>query len=191
MSPRMIIVAGPPGGGKSTAFPVSGFGVAYFNADDRAAMLNGGSYSRISSEIRKRVNQEFEAFVQQRIASRDSLAIETTLRSGVTFDQARAAKNRGFHVEMRYIALASFGLHVERVKARADAGGHSASENTLRRIYDASVGNLQRALRNMDRLWVYDNSHAEPGRLLVLRAEGGVIRFVADHPPAWLTAAIR
>jgi hypothetical protein len=26
----MFIVAGPPGGGKSTAFPVSGFGVDFF-----------------------------------------------------------------------------------------------------------------------------------------------------------------
>jgi hypothetical protein len=35
----MFIVAGPPGAGKSTAFPVSGFGVDFFNADDRAAAL--------------------------------------------------------------------------------------------------------------------------------------------------------
>jgi hypothetical protein len=29
----MFIVAGPPGGGKSKAFPVAGFGVDFFNAD--------------------------------------------------------------------------------------------------------------------------------------------------------------
>ncbi len=33
----MFIVAGPPGAGKSRAFPVSRFGVESFNADDRAA----------------------------------------------------------------------------------------------------------------------------------------------------------
>ena len=44
MSPRMIVIAGPPGGGKSSVFPVSSFGTAYFNADDRAAELSGGSY---------------------------------------------------------------------------------------------------------------------------------------------------
>jgi predicted ABC-type ATPase len=43
MQPTMIVVAGPPGGGKSTAFPVASFDVAFFNADDRAAALNGGS----------------------------------------------------------------------------------------------------------------------------------------------------
>ena len=38
------MVAGPPGAGKSSIFPVSSFGVSYFNADDRVAELNGGSY---------------------------------------------------------------------------------------------------------------------------------------------------
>ena len=127
MVPRMIVVAGPPGSGKSTLYPVSTFGVSYFNADDRAAELNGGSYVSISNEIRKIVNREFEAFVLGSIEKHTSFAIETTLRSDVTFEQARIAKQAGFVIEMRYIALRDFDSHLERVKARADAGGHSAS----------------------------------------------------------------
>ena len=49
MIPKMIVIAGPPGSGKSSIFPVSGFGVAYFNADDRAAKQNGGSYVGIAA----------------------------------------------------------------------------------------------------------------------------------------------
>jgi hypothetical protein len=45
MAPRMIVVAGPPGSGKSSLYPLSSFNVEYFKADDRAAELNGGSYS--------------------------------------------------------------------------------------------------------------------------------------------------
>ncbi len=37
------------------------------------------------------------------------------------FDQASLAKAAGFAVEMRYIALRDFAMHVERIKARADA----------------------------------------------------------------------
>jgi predicted ABC-type ATPase len=47
----MYIVAGPPGSGKSTVFPVSGFGVGFFNADDRAAQLNQGSCRGIPQSI--------------------------------------------------------------------------------------------------------------------------------------------
>jgi len=51
----MFVIAGPPASGKSTAFPVSGFGVDFFNADDRAAALNGGSYVDITGAIRDNV----------------------------------------------------------------------------------------------------------------------------------------
>ncbi len=122
MSPRMFIVAGPPGSGKSTAFPVSGFGVDFFNADDRAAALNQGSYLNISRAIREQVNRLFEAFVADHIERRVSCAFETTLRSGITFEQAAAGRKAGFVIEMRYLAPQDFEMHLERIKMRADMG---------------------------------------------------------------------
>ena len=60
-------------------------------------------YHSISLELRNQVNLEFEAFIQSHIQQRRSLAIETTLRSGITFDQIVAAKEQGFKVTMLYI----------------------------------------------------------------------------------------
>ena len=57
MRPRMYIVAGPPGSGKSTVFPVSDFAVNFFNADDRAAQINHGLYRGIPQSIRDKVNR--------------------------------------------------------------------------------------------------------------------------------------
>ena len=128
----MFIVAGPPGAGKSRAFPVSAFGVDYFNADDRAAALNQGSYLGISRGIRDQVNILFESFVRDHIERGASCAFETTLRGGITFDQAAMARRAGFTTEMRYVALRDFAMHLERVEMRADAGGHSAPESLLR-----------------------------------------------------------
>src|SRR5271163_3271887 len=103
MRPIMLVIAGPPGSGRSTAFPVTSFGIASFNADDRAAELNGGSYQHITPAIRERVNREFEDFVSAQIQAKKSFAIETTLRSHITFQQAQSAKSAGFDVQMLYI----------------------------------------------------------------------------------------
>jgi predicted ABC-type ATPase len=189
MRPTMIVVAGPPGSGKSTAFPVSGFGVTFLNAYDRAAALNGGSYAGISRQIRQQVNRDYEEFVIDHIKRRESFAIETTLRSKVTFEQARHGRSAGLRIEMRYLALDGFSLHLERVKARADAGGHSASEATLRRIHSASLGDLPRAIEETDELWVYDNSKLGGPPRLVMEAKARTIVFLEDPAPAWLAHA--
>jgi predicted ABC-type ATPase len=190
MPPRMIVVAGPPGGGKSSIFPLARLGTRYFNADDRAAELNGGSHLGIPKQIRETVNREFEAFVSDCISQRESLAIETTLRSPVTFDQAQNARTAGFVIEMRYLALKNFAMHLERIKQRADAGGHSASERTLRRIYDLSLANLSRAFAEIDELWVYDNSEFAGPPTLLLESVKGEVRFLAADSPTWLTTAL-
>jgi predicted ABC-type ATPase len=190
MIPKMIVIAGPPGSGKSSLYPVSSFGVAHFNADDRAAELSGGSYIGISREIRRLVNHEFETFILRTIEKRISFAIETTLRSEVMFDQAHIAKQAGYAIEMRYLALQDFRTHLERVKARADAGGHSASEETLRRIYESSLKNLRRAVQELDTVWIYDNTAIDASHPLVLEAHAGEIRFLADDSPQWLKDAL-
>jgi len=80
------------------------------------------------------------------IVAHHSFALETTLRSDVTFEQARMARSVGFRVIMIYVALDSFESHFARVTDRARLGGHSASETTLRRIYQSSLSNLRTAM---------------------------------------------
>jgi predicted ABC-type ATPase len=190
MSPRMLIIAGPPGSGKSTAFPVSGFGVDFFNADDHAAALNRGSYLEIPREIRGQVNRLFETFVADHIERRVSFAFETTLRSAITFEQAVAAHTVGFVIEMRYLALQTFEMNLERIKMRADMGGHSASDSVLRQIWRSSIANLGRAIREMDFVSVYENSRWGITPAVPLQAERGEIVYRADQLPAWLTTAL-
>ncbi len=113
-TPRMFIAAGPPGGGKSSLFVLSRFADRVFNADDRAAELNGGSYENIPTSVRTVVNREFQEFVHANI------------RAGASF----------------YVALDTVERHIERVMRRAARGGHSASERTLRKIHASSLGNL-------------------------------------------------
>jgi len=185
--PVMLVVAGPPGGGKSSTFPVAEMECDYFDADRRCAELNGGSWRSIPQSIRNIANREFEAFIEEHIAERKSFTFETTLRSAITFEQSKKARQAGFKLEMVYVALRSVDLHLERVAARADGGGHSASEGKLREIHASSMVNLRQALAEFDEVRVYDNSG--PGPELALICQSGRVTWTSSDAPQWASAA--
>jgi hypothetical protein len=95
----MIVVAGPPGSGKTRYFPVTAFGVDAFNIDDRCAQILG-SYRAIPRDVRRAVAKECERFVLDHIERRESFAVETTLRTTAAIDQAELARKNGFATEM-------------------------------------------------------------------------------------------
>src|SRR4029077_4238790 len=101
--PRMIVVAGPPGSGKTRYFPVSAFGMDSFNIDDRCAQILG-SYRAIPRDVRRAVARECEKFIDDHIAARTSFAVETTLRTTVAIDQAKRAGTSDFSTEMIFVA---------------------------------------------------------------------------------------
>jgi predicted ABC-type ATPase len=140
------------------------------------------------------VNREFEEFVQTNILAGRSFALETTLRSTVTFEQAKFARENGFRVSMFYVALDTVEHHIERVVRRAARGGHSASEHTLRRIHANSLRNLPTALipdkSGIEIVEIYDNSRSESRPRLALEARQGRIVRLGVHFPDWLYAVL-
>jgi len=191
----MIIIAGPPGGGKSTHLSVKTWGVDWFNSDDRAAQLNAGSYQNIPAQIRSASGQQLQQFIESHISSRRSFVFENALRTDTCFQQIRLAKEMGFRVRMNYLAAGPVEEHVHRVMNRAALGGHSASERKLREIYRLSMKNLLTAFeenrhQRIDWLRLYDNSENRSDARLVLSLFRGVSRTMASEIPAWLETAL-
>jgi predicted ABC-type ATPase len=186
----MTVVAGPPGSGKSSRFPLSSFHVDWFNADDRAAELNLGSFRKIPSEIRAKVNLESQQWVLDHISTHRSFAIETTLRSSITFEQARLAREHGFWTAMEYVMAGSVEESVRRITERSYRGGHSASERLVREIYEKSTKNLLTALdfaeSGIEVVRIYDNSEVGGEVKQVLSFRRGRPRSIAPEVPAWL-----
>lgn len=87
---------------------------------------------------------------------------------------------------MTYIALEDVSQNVERVSARADAGGHPAPESKLRDIHRKSLANLAIALAEIDSVQVYDNSRIGREPELVMETERGEVTYLAEKTPGWL-----
>jgi predicted ABC-type ATPase len=184
----MIVVAGPPGSGKTRYFPVTAFGYDWFNIDDRCAQILG-SYRAIPRDVRRAVAAECERFVLDHIQRAESFAVETTLRTTAAIEQAELARNRGFTTQMRFVATDSIAENVARVLQRAQAGGHGASEREIRAIHEASVANLRKAVGTFHRVRVYDSTTrwASP-RLVAVARDGRLVRQGAT--PGWLETAL-
>lgn len=180
----MIVVAGPSGSGKTALFPTSSFGVDSFNIDDRCAQILG-SYRAISPSIRSAVAAECERFILAHIESGTSFAVETTLRSAIPIEQARHAIASGFTTYLRFIATESVQENIDRVTQRAQAGGHAASEDEIRRIHASSLGNLRRAVEVSETARIYDSTTRwQAPRLVALKRKGKLT--IEQEPPAWL-----
>ena len=211
-APRMVIVGGPSGAGKSSVFSIYDMdGVAAFGTDDYCAALNGRRlgrqspvYAGIPPDIRVLGGIALQNFIGENIAATRSFSFETTLRE-ITFEQARHAAASGFRVEMLFVAAGPVEEHIERVKIRADAGGHSASEGSLREIYERGMRFLVTAFEenrrgNIDRLSVFHNPRkkADAGgvsqpALIIQMAHGRPdwSKGYAQVPPPWFEAAVR
>jgi predicted ABC-type ATPase len=188
----MIVVAGPPGSGKSTAFPIQAEGVDFFNVDDRAAELNGGSYLNIPPDIRSHANRALKYFIWLHTVSKTSFAFETTLRTSQTSELAKFEAQDFFRV-MTYVSLNSADECIQRVMNRAHAGGHSTPPEIIRHTYAASISNLAEAFKWFNRVDVYDNSAFARPPLLILTCLERTIAFKQPKSkvPNWIWDALR
>ena len=92
--PRMIVVAGPPGGGKSTQLGPDYFlaqRIPYFNIDDRCKELHGSSKG-IPVHIRNQANADLRQFCTANFTAQATFAYETTLRKPFAIEQSGLAR---------------------------------------------------------------------------------------------------
>jgi predicted ABC-type ATPase len=135
------------------------------------------------------VASECQRFVRDHLDRRLTFAVETTLRTTASIEQAELARQRGFATHLRFIATDSIAENVSRVLQRAQGGGHAASERDIREIHEASLTNLRRALTVFERVRVYDSTPRwAPPRLVATARDGRLTR--REAAPSWLERAV-
>lgn len=139
--PTCWIIAGPNGAGKTTFaldfLPIVGC-QHFINADAIAARLNP-------------INPEVESFKASRIYLKEiktaieagkDFGFETTLSGRSYLSLIKELKQRGWRIELIYLALPSVEMSHERVRERALAGGHDIPAKAIERRFTKSLCNL-------------------------------------------------
>lgn len=182
---RLVVYAGANGAGKSS-LRAGGADVVEIEIDpDRIARQINPSDPR---SVDFAAGKEALRLFNRVISEGRSLSLETTLTGRTVLGRMQVAKDAGYHVTLRYVALDDAEKNVRRVEARAAQGGHWIEPETVRRRVAGSLENLPAAIAIADRAVLLDNSDAAHRQ--VLTVEHGRVVFEMSDPPLCLTGQL-
>jgi predicted ABC-type ATPase len=182
--PYVVILAGPNGAGKSTSAPtvidqLMAVG-AFVNADTIARGLSAFDVEGVAFQAGRIMLERLEELAAQRA----DFAFETTLASRTFAPFIRKLRDAGYYVQVVYVWLNSADLCIERVKGRAQTGGHFVEEAIVRRRYERSLRNFFNLYQPLVDDWrVYDNS--DPSGSRVVAAGHGSTTTVIHDQQTW------
>ena len=133
--PRMYIISGCNGSGKTTAsytlLPELLDCSEFVNSDEFAKSLAPfhpeTAYITASRYMLKKLRYLF--------TRREDFCIETTLATRSLIKMVRMAQDQGYFVTVVYLWLRDPEIAIKRVAARVEAGGHDVAPDVIRRRY--------------------------------------------------------
>jgi predicted ABC-type ATPase len=166
--PVIIALAGPNGAGKSTFFEsfLADAVLRFVNADVLSRALNLGPYeaAELAAAIRAAL-----------VAQRQSFIFETVLSDpvGDKVETLASYAALGYTVALVIIRISSSEESLRRVAMRVSQGGHDVPDDKLRARFARTQANLERAIKRLPYVVVYDNDDlAQPYQLVAIYQQG-------------------
>lgn len=188
--PRLIVLAGSNGAGKSTFFELflRETGLRFVNADLIARTIapeDPGSAAYAAAQA---------AEIERRtlLAERESFCMETVFSdpAGAKLSLLRDAQAAGYHVHLVFIGIESVELSEARIVQRVLAGGHDVPTDKLIARFPRTLANLEAALGFVDSADLHDNSDAERPYRLIAHFERGECVERSTPMPRWAERAV-
>jgi predicted ABC-type ATPase len=164
--PRLTIIAGANGCGKSTFTSRSSFVYDIPLLDPDA--IGKALQPTIPGTSAVAAARHVLIAAQEHIHNRESFAVETTLSGQGYLRMMIDARARGFEAVLVYIGTENVELNLARIRDRVLAGGHDVAELDVRRRYKRSFENLPAAISRADHTILFDNSSEEGYRLIAV-----------------------
>ena len=178
-SPRLIVVAGPNGTGKTSITEQLLLhewmtDCVYVNPDFIARDQFGDWNSPDSVLKAARRAAEIR---EQCLSEGKSLAFETVLSAPDKVDFIHRAKIAGYFVRLFFVGTDDPSINAKRVAMRVMEGGHDVPIGKIISRYAKSLANCSLIAKIADRSYLYDNSvEGEQARLLFRVANGMLVK---------------
>jgi len=196
---EIVVLAGTNGAGKSSVAGAAlrSRGTDFYNPDEATQRYVAAGLSL--AEANSRAWHQGRRLLERAIEERLDFAFETTLGGHTITALLLEAARQGLRVRIFYVGLASPELHIERVRARVERGGHHIPEHKVRERWTASRENLIRLLPHVTELALWDNSaEADPGtgrapepvRILWMKASPVEDLCPLNRVPNWAKAIV-
>lgn len=175
--PRLWIVAGPNGCGKSTAYGRSD--VAEFDGSVwiinpdllTARLLVSEALAQEAANLA--AVQRIEAWLDASIDVHQTIGVETVLSSPKYRRLVTKARERGFEILLIYVYLDSVERQLDRIALRVAKGGHDVPADKVAARRGRSFAQLRWFFDQADRAWIFDNSLSEP-QLVARKGDGRI-----------------
>jgi predicted ABC-type ATPase len=169
VSPRLYIISGCNGAGKTTAsyslLPEMLDCREFVNSDEFAKGLSPFDPSKASIQASRYMITKIRYLLRKQ----KDFAVETTLATRTLLKTVKMAQAAGYTVTLLYFWLNSPELAIERVKARVEAGGHDIPEETIRRRYTVGIHYFFHYYAPLCERWILADNSQIPFRVI---AEG-------------------
>lgn len=185
-SPKLIIIAGPNGSGKTSV--TSKIlehkwieGCTYINPDNIARDDFGdwNSPEAVLKAVKKAAELREECLVKK-----EGILFETVLSAPDKIDYIQRAKNAGYFIRLFFVGTNHPSINAYRIAQRVMEGGHDVPIPKIISRFSKSISNCCIVSKIVDRLYVYDNSvdFAEP-KLLFRTADGKLEKTYTEINP--------
>jgi predicted ABC-type ATPase len=165
-SPRLWIVAGPNGSGKTSLYDnadIEDFGRSVWIINPDALSQRICDIERLEPVAANlEAVRRIERWLYASIEAHQTVGVETVLSTPKYRALVLAAKQRNFMIRLIYVLLSSGHLNIERIRLRVAKGGHDVPSDKVLERREKSLSQLPWFLYQADDAWLFDNSDAKP-----------------------------